>query len=121
MALAAPSQQATRHARRIYVGGLPPTASEQNVAVFFSNALAAVGGTTAGPGESDVLDLRTQSVGARACCRSCGREEAVRTSMEMHPFAITYGSPVRLRQDGLELVWPFPHTGIDPCLCLPRL
>ncbi len=57
MALAAPSQQATRHARRIYVGGLPPTASEQNVAVFFSNALAAVGGTTAGPGESGVLRL----------------------------------------------------------------
>ena len=50
MAMAAPSQQATRHARRIYVGGLPPTANEQNVAVFFSNALAAVGGTTAGPG-----------------------------------------------------------------------
>ena len=46
-----PSQQATRHARRIYVGGLPPTANEQNIATFFSNALAAVGGTTAGPGE----------------------------------------------------------------------
>ena len=45
-----PSQQATRHARRIYVGGLPPTANEQNIATFFSNALAAVGGTTAGPG-----------------------------------------------------------------------
>ena len=47
-----PSQQATRHARRIYVGGLPPTANEQNIATFFSNALAAVGGTTAGPGDS---------------------------------------------------------------------
>ncbi|KAK9789550.1 hypothetical protein WJX73_009409 [Symbiochloris irregularis] len=45
-----PSQQATRHARRVYVGGLPPTANEQNIATFFSNALAAVGGTTAGPG-----------------------------------------------------------------------
>lgn len=50
-ALAAPSQQATRHARRVYVGGLPPTANEQNIATFMSNALAAVGGTTAGPGE----------------------------------------------------------------------
>ena len=50
MVAAAPSQQATRHARRIYVGGLPPTANEQNIATFFSNALAAVGGTTAGPG-----------------------------------------------------------------------
>lgn len=27
------SQQATRHARRIYVGGLPPSANEQNVQV----------------------------------------------------------------------------------------
>jgi splicing factor U2AF subunit len=45
------SQQATRHARRVYVGGLPPTANEQSVATFFSHALAAVGGNTAGPGE----------------------------------------------------------------------
>lgn len=50
-----PSQQATRHARRIYVGGLPPTANEQNIATFFSNALAAVGGTTAGPGKRTYL------------------------------------------------------------------
>ena len=50
MVAAAPSQQATRHARRIYVGGLPPTSNEQNIATFFSNALAAIGGTTAGPG-----------------------------------------------------------------------
>ncbi|KFM28314.1 Splicing factor U2af large subunit A [Auxenochlorella protothecoides] len=46
----AASQQATRHARRIYVGGLPPSATEDGVASFFSNALAAVGGTVAGPG-----------------------------------------------------------------------
>lgn len=45
-----PNQQATRHARRIYVGGLPPSAREESIASFFSNALAAVGGTTAGPG-----------------------------------------------------------------------
>lgn len=45
-----PNQQATRHARRIYVGGLPPSAHEDSIATFFSNALAAVGGTTAGPG-----------------------------------------------------------------------
>lgn len=30
---AAMSQQATRHARRIYVGGLPPSADENNIAV----------------------------------------------------------------------------------------
>jgi hypothetical protein len=45
-----PSQQATRHARRVYVGGLPPSANEQSIAYFFSNALAAVGGNSAGPG-----------------------------------------------------------------------
>ena len=45
-----PSQQATRHARRVYVGGLPPTANEQSIATFFSHALAAVGGNVAGPG-----------------------------------------------------------------------
>ncbi len=57
-ALAAPSQQATRHARRVYVGGLPPTANEQNIATFMSNALAAVGGTTAGPGEKHRLSRK---------------------------------------------------------------
>lgn len=57
MVAAAPSQQATRHARRIYVGGLPPTANEQNIATFFSNALAAVGGTTAGPGKKLTIHL----------------------------------------------------------------
>ena len=31
-------------------GASPPTGNEQNIATFFSNALAAVGGTTAGPG-----------------------------------------------------------------------
>jgi splicing factor U2AF subunit len=49
-AAGASNQQATRHARRIYIGGLPPHALEDQIATFFSNALAAVGGTTAGPG-----------------------------------------------------------------------
>ena len=44
------NQQATRHARRIYVGGLPIDVREETISSFFSNALAAVGGTTAGPG-----------------------------------------------------------------------
>jgi hypothetical protein len=48
------SQQATRHARRVYVGGLPPTAGEQSVSTFFSHALAAVGGNTAGPGAATI-------------------------------------------------------------------
>ncbi|MEW5298333.1 MAG: hypothetical protein WDW36_001471 [Sanguina aurantia] len=49
-----PSQQATRHARRVYVGGLPPTANEQSIATFFSHALSAVGGNTLGPGNAVV-------------------------------------------------------------------
>jgi hypothetical protein len=36
--------QATRHARRVYVGGLPPSANEERISNFFSYALAAVGG-----------------------------------------------------------------------------
>ncbi|CAI5507423.1 unnamed protein product, partial [Closterium sp. Naga37s-1] len=43
--------QATRHARRVYVGGLPPMANEQSVAAFFNNAMALVNGNTAGPGD----------------------------------------------------------------------
>uniref|UniRef100_A0A0C9QXC6 Splicing factor U2af large subunit n=1 Tax=Wollemia nobilis TaxID=56998 RepID=A0A0C9QXC6_9CONI len=46
--------QATRHARRVYVGGLPPTANEQSVAAYFSQVMAAVGGNTAGPGDAVV-------------------------------------------------------------------
>ncbi|XP_050207323.1 splicing factor U2af large subunit A-like isoform X3 [Mercurialis annua] len=46
--------QATRHARRVYVGGLPPTANEQSVATFFSHVMAAIGGNTAGPGDAVV-------------------------------------------------------------------
>ncbi|KAB2051621.1 hypothetical protein ES319_A12G067000v1 [Gossypium barbadense] len=46
--------QATRHARRVYVGGLSPTANEQSVATFFSQVMAAIGGNTAGPGDAVV-------------------------------------------------------------------
>lgn len=44
------SNQATRHARRIYMGSLPPGATEDDIAGFLSSALTAIGGTTAGPG-----------------------------------------------------------------------
>lgn len=36
------------------MGGLPPSATEEGLASFFSNALAAVGGTVAGPGSAVV-------------------------------------------------------------------
>ncbi|OAE26408.1 hypothetical protein AXG93_131s1180 [Marchantia polymorpha subsp. ruderalis] len=48
------TEVATRHARRVYVGGLPPMANEQSVATFFSQVMAAVGGNTAGPGDAVV-------------------------------------------------------------------
>ncbi|XP_023004976.1 splicing factor U2af large subunit B-like isoform X8 [Cucurbita pepo subsp. pepo] len=54
MPVQAMTQQATRHARRVYVGGLPPTANEQSVATFFSQVMAAIGGNTAGPGDAVV-------------------------------------------------------------------
>uniref|UniRef100_A0A1J3IZC9 Splicing factor U2af large subunit B n=1 Tax=Noccaea caerulescens TaxID=107243 RepID=A0A1J3IZC9_NOCCA len=54
MPVQAMTQQATRHARRVYVGGLPPTANEQSVAMFFSQVMSAIGGNTAGPGDAVV-------------------------------------------------------------------
>ncbi|XP_037443174.1 splicing factor U2af large subunit A-like [Triticum dicoccoides] len=48
------TQQATRHARRVYVGGLPPIANEQTVAVFFNQVMAAIGGNTFGLGHAVV-------------------------------------------------------------------
>ncbi|GLU13703.1 hypothetical protein SLE2022_303190 [Rubroshorea leprosula] len=54
MPVPAMTQQATRHARRVYVGGLPPTANEQSVAIFFNQVMAMIGGNTAGPGDAVV-------------------------------------------------------------------
>uniref|UniRef100_A0A803L810 Splicing factor U2af large subunit n=1 Tax=Chenopodium quinoa TaxID=63459 RepID=A0A803L810_CHEQI len=54
MPVQAMTQQATRHARRVYVGGLPPEANEQSVAIFFSHVMASIGGNTAGPGDAVV-------------------------------------------------------------------
>ncbi|XP_058083989.1 splicing factor U2af large subunit B-like isoform X2 [Magnolia sinica] len=48
------TQQATRHARRVYVGGLPPMANEQTIATFFSRVMSAIGGNSAGPGDAVV-------------------------------------------------------------------
>lgn len=48
------TQQATRHARRVYVGSLPPMANEQTIATYFSRVMAAIGGNTAGPGDAVV-------------------------------------------------------------------
>ncbi|KAB5533990.1 hypothetical protein DKX38_017076 [Salix brachista] len=48
------TQQATRHARRVYVGGLPPLANEQTIATFFSQVMTSIGGNAAGPGDAVV-------------------------------------------------------------------
>ncbi|XP_020079755.1 splicing factor U2af large subunit A-like isoform X1 [Ananas comosus] len=48
------NQQATRHARRVYVGGLPPMSNEQTISAFFSQVMTAIGGNTAGPGDAVV-------------------------------------------------------------------
>ncbi|KAI3839109.1 hypothetical protein MKW98_029446 [Papaver atlanticum] len=48
------THQATRHARRVYVGGLSPTANEQSVATFFSQVMSVIGGNAAGPGDAVV-------------------------------------------------------------------
>ncbi|XVF31560.1 hypothetical protein REPUB_Repub17cG0001200 [Reevesia pubescens] len=52
MPIQAMTQQATRHARLFYVGGLSPAENEQSVATFFSHVMAAIGGNTAGPGDA---------------------------------------------------------------------
>ncbi|XBJ23142.1 hypothetical protein VPH35_001386 [Triticum aestivum] len=46
--------QVTWHARRVYFGGLPLTANEQTVALFFNQVMAAIGGKTFGLGEAVV-------------------------------------------------------------------
>jgi len=38
------TQQATRHARRIYLGGLPPTVEEQSLAALFNQAMNSASG-----------------------------------------------------------------------------
>ncbi|TQD91864.1 hypothetical protein C1H46_022574 [Malus baccata] len=54
------TQQATRHACRVYVGGLPPLANEQTIATFFSQVMAAIGGNSVGS--------RSQGFYLRAMC-----------------------------------------------------
>ncbi|XP_073305289.1 splicing factor U2af large subunit B-like isoform X2 [Primulina huaijiensis] len=54
MPVQAMTQQATRHARRVYVGGLPPYANEQTVGTFFNHVMSAIGGNAAGPGDAVV-------------------------------------------------------------------
>ncbi|GAU47747.1 hypothetical protein TSUD_387060 [Trifolium subterraneum] len=52
------TQQATRHARRVYVGGLPPFTNEQAIASFFSHVMLAIGGNSAGTGVGVAVRVR---------------------------------------------------------------
>lgn len=53
MPMQAMTQQAMKHARRVYVGGLPPLANEQTIATFFSRVMQLIGGNSA-PGDAVV-------------------------------------------------------------------
>ncbi|KAM1083371.1 hypothetical protein ACFX13_022198 [Malus domestica] len=49
--------QATRHACRVYVGGLPPLANEQTIATFFSQVMAAIRGNSVGSSDGVMKKL----------------------------------------------------------------
>ncbi|PON99832.1 U2 snRNP auxilliary factor, large subunit, splicing factor [Trema orientale] len=95
MPVQAMTQQATRHARRVYVGGLPPTATEQSVATFFSQVMAAIGGNTAGPGDA-VVNVYINHVKKFAFVDMRSVEEA---SNAMALDGIIFeGAPVKVRR-----------------------
>ncbi|XP_040384821.1 splicing factor U2af large subunit A isoform X2 [Oryza brachyantha] len=89
------TQQATRHARRVYVGGLPPTANEHTVAVFFNQVMAAIGGNTSGPGDA-VLNVYINHDKKFAFVEMRSVEEA---SNAMSLDGIMFeGAPVKVRR-----------------------
>ncbi|KAL3534597.1 hypothetical protein ACH5RR_003058 [Cinchona calisaya] len=45
-------KQTLFHARRLYVAGLPSTATEKSLKTFFNNAMSRIGGNSAGPGDA---------------------------------------------------------------------
>ncbi|KAL5981639.1 hypothetical protein ACLOJK_015702 [Asimina triloba] len=83
------TQQATRHARRVYVGGLPPTSNEQ--------VMAAIGGNTAGPGDA-VVNVYINHEKKFAFVEMRSVEEA---SNAMALDGIIFeGAPVKVRRPG---------------------
>ncbi|KAG1368738.1 putative protein phosphatase 2C 55 [Cocos nucifera] len=95
--------QATRHARRVYVGGLSATANEQSVAAFFNQVMAAIGGNTAGPGDAVVnVYVNHERMFAFVDMRSV---EEASNAMALDGI-IFEGEPVRVR-------WP---TDYNPSL-----
>ncbi|CAI9109370.1 OLC1v1009181C1 [Oldenlandia corymbosa var. corymbosa] len=53
--------QATRHPRRVYLGGLLASATEASVAAFFSHVISAMGGNSAWPGEAVMSSVEEAS------------------------------------------------------------
>lgn len=97
------------------MGGLPPTANEQNIATFFSNALAAVGGTTAGPGEGDLpsLTMSISSTPAPAAARLPPLPECAHLCLRV--LSCCNGP------DGLVTKCPSFRANIDRCVRGARL
>nr|ABU45195.1 unknown [Petunia integrifolia subsp. inflata] len=89
------TQQATRHARRVYVGGLPSSANEQSVATFFSHVMYAIGGNTAGPGDA-VIDVYINHEKKFAFVEMRSVEEA--SNAMALDGVIFEGEPVRVRR-----------------------
>ncbi|KAH9622283.1 hypothetical protein KSS87_009929, partial [Heliosperma pusillum] len=95
MPVQAMTQQATRHARRVYVGGLPPRANEQSVAKFFSQVMAAIGGNTAGSGDAVVnVDINHENKFAFVEMRSV---EEASNAMALDGILLE-GTPVKVRR-----------------------
>ncbi|XP_073115962.1 splicing factor U2af large subunit A isoform X2 [Elaeis guineensis] len=87
--------QATRHARRVYVGGLSATANEQSVAAFFKQVMAAIGGNTAGPGDAVVnVYINHEKMFAFVDMRSV---EEASNAMALNGI-IFEGAPLRVRR-----------------------
>ncbi|KAL8152159.1 hypothetical protein V2J09_009919 [Rumex salicifolius] len=90
--------QATRHARRVYVGGLPPTANEQTIATFFSQVMAVIGGNSAGPGDA-VINVYINHEKKFAFLEMRSVEEASNAmALDGITFEACIGVPVRVRR-----------------------
>ncbi|GFP96681.1 splicing factor u2af large subunit a [Phtheirospermum japonicum] len=80
------TQQATRFARRVYVGGLPPLANEQTITRFFSHVMNAVGGNSAGPGDAVVnVYINHEKKFAFVEMRTCYPEALDKIVQSRHP------------------------------------
>jgi hypothetical protein len=84
--------QASRHARRVYVGNLPHTITENGIKAFFNQvrACGSVVKQRQALGRQQrcttQLSLRPDRTGAWACVRACVRARVCHVDMGHHPF-----------------------------------